>query len=43
MGGGSVLGPIMIGGEKPFQIVQMDSSVTDIVNAASIATYNAIK
>ena len=43
MGGGSVLGPIMIGGEKPFQIVQMGSSVTDIVNAASIATYNAIK
>ena len=43
MGGGSVLGPIMIGGEKPFQIVQMDSSVTDIVNAASIAAYNAIK
>ena len=43
MGGGSVLGPIMIGGEKPFQIVQMASSVTDIVNAASIATYNAIK
>ena len=32
----------MIGGEKPFQIVQMGSSVSDIVNSASIATYNAI-
>ena len=39
---GSVLGPIMIGGEKPFQIVQMGSSVTEIVNAAAIATYNSI-
>ena len=43
MGGGSVLGPIMIGGKKPFQIVQMGASVTEIVNAASIATYNSKK
>ncbi len=42
LGAGSVLGPLMIGGEKPFQIVQMGSSVSDIVNSASIATYNAI-
>ena len=42
LGGGSVLGPLMIGGEKPFQIVQMGSSVSDIVNSASIAAYNAI-
>ena len=42
LGGGSILGPLMIGGEKPFQIVQMGSSVSDIVNSASIATYNAI-
>tara|TARA_B100000965_G_scaffold406486_1_gene445662 strand:+ start:5 stop:2278 length:2274 start_codon:yes stop_codon:yes gene_type:complete len=43
MGGGSVLGPIMIGGKKPFQIVQMGASVTEIVNAASIATYDSKK
>ncbi len=43
MGGGSVLGPIMIGGKKPFQIVQMGASVTEIVNAASIAAYNSKK
>ena len=42
MGGGSVLGPLMIGGEKPFQIVQMGSTVTDIVNSAAIAAYNSI-
>ena len=42
LGGGSILGPLMIGGEKPFQIVQMGSSVSDIVNSASIATYNSI-
>ena len=42
LGGGSILGPLMIGGEKPFQIVQMGSSVSDIVNSASIATYNSL-
>ncbi len=42
LGGGSILGPLMIGGEKPFQIVQMGSSVSDIVNSASIAAYNAL-
>ena len=42
LGGGSVLGPLMIGGEKPFQIVQMGSSVSDIINAASISAYNAL-
>ena len=42
MGGGSVLGPLMIGGDKPFQIVQMGSTVSDIVNSAAIAAYNSI-
>ncbi|MDC0226942.1 NADP-dependent malic enzyme [Alphaproteobacteria bacterium] len=42
LGGGSILGPLMIGGEKPFQIVQMGSSVSDIVNSASIAAYNSL-
>ena len=42
MGGGSVLGPLMIGGKKPFQIVQMGSTVSDIVNSASIAAYDAL-
>ena len=42
LGGGSILGPLMIGGEKPFQIVQMGASVTDIVNSACISTYNSL-
>ena len=42
LGGGSILGPLMIGGEKPFQIVQMGSSVSDIINSASIATYDSL-
>ena len=32
----------MIGGDKPFQIVQMGSTVSDIVNSAAIAAYNSI-
>ena len=43
LGGGNVLGPIMIGGEQSFQIVQMGASVTEIIDAATIATYNAIE
>ncbi len=42
LGGGNVLGPIMIGGERSFQIVQMGASVTELVNAAAIAAYNSI-
>ncbi len=38
----SVIGPIMIGGNNPFQIVQMGASVSDIVNSASISTYNSL-
>ena len=38
----SVIGPIMIGGNNPFQIVQMGASVSDIVNSACISTYNSI-
>ena len=38
----SVIGPIMIGGNNPFQIVQMGASVSDIVNLACISTYNSL-
>ena len=38
----SVIGPIMIGGNNPFQIVQMGASVSDIVNSACISTYNSL-
>src|SRR3546814_14853684 len=36
-GGGSVIGPILIGLAKPVQIVQMGATVSDLVNAAAIA------
>ena len=39
--GGSVIGPMLMGLEKPAQIVQMGASVTDIVNAAAIAAHEA--
>jgi malate dehydrogenase (oxaloacetate-decarboxylating)(NADP+) len=42
LGGVSVIGPMMLGGEFPFQIVQMGASVNDIVQAAAIAAYDAI-
>ena len=40
---GSIIGPMMLGGEKPFQIVQMGASVDDIVQAASLAAYEALR
>ena len=32
----------MICTNKPFQIVQMGSNVSDVVNSAAIAAYNSI-
>jgi malate dehydrogenase (oxaloacetate-decarboxylating)(NADP+) len=43
LGSVSVIGPMMLGGEFPFQIVQMGASVNDIVQAAAIAAYDAIQ
>jgi len=40
---GSVIGPMMLGGEKPFQIVQMGASVNDVVQAAALAAYEALR
>ena len=42
LGGGSVIGPMMLGAQHPFQIVQMGSSVNDVVNAAALAAYEAL-
>jgi malate dehydrogenase (oxaloacetate-decarboxylating)(NADP+) len=39
--GGAVIGPMLVGLQKPAQIVQMAASVTDIVNAAAIAAHEA--
>ncbi|NQU71943.1 MAG: NADP-dependent malic enzyme [Rhodospirillales bacterium] len=43
LGGGSVIGPLLIGMEHPVQIVSMSSTVSDLVNHASLAAHEAIK
>ncbi len=40
---GLVIGPIILGAEKPFQIVQMGASVNDLVQAAAFAAYEALR
>ena len=42
LGGGSVIGPMLLGAKHPFQIVQMGSSVNDVVTAAALAAYEAL-
>ena len=42
LGGGSVIGPMLLGAEYPFQIVQMGASVNDVVTAAALAAYEAL-
>ncbi|KZD12765.1 NADP-dependent malic enzyme [Oceanibaculum pacificum] len=43
LSGASVIGPLLIGLQKPAQIVQMGANVSDIVNAAALAAYDAIR
>ena len=42
MGGGTVIGPLLIGLDKPAQIVPMGATVSDIVNIAALAAHDAI-
>ena len=42
LGGGTTIGPLLIGMEKPVQIVPMDASVSQIVDMACLAAYQAI-
>ena len=41
LGGGTVVGPVMIGMEKPAQIAQMGATVNDLVNLAALAAHEA--
>ena len=43
LGDGTMVGPILIGLEKPAQIVQMSANVNQIVNMAAIAAIDAIE
>ena len=40
-GGGTVIGPILIGLSKPAQVVQLGATVNDLVTAAALAAYEA--
>jgi malate dehydrogenase (oxaloacetate-decarboxylating)(NADP+) len=41
LGGGSVIGPLLIGLEKAVQIVQLGATVSDILNLAAFASVDA--
>jgi len=43
LGGGTVIGPLLIGLDKPVQITAMDATVTDIVNSAVLACHDAVR
>jgi malate dehydrogenase (oxaloacetate-decarboxylating)(NADP+) len=42
LGGGTTIGPVMIGMEHPAQIVTMDATVSQMVDIACIAAYQAV-
>lgn len=42
LGGGTMIGPMMIGLEKPVQIAQMGATVSDLVSLAAMAAHDAI-
>ena len=42
LGGGTTIGPLLIGMERPVQIVPMDATVSQVVDAAGIAAYQAV-
>ena len=43
LGGGTVIGPLVVGFEKPAQIVPMGSTVSAIVNLAALAAHAAVE
>ena len=43
VGGGSTIGPVLIGLDRPVQIMPMDASVSQIVDVACLAAYQAGK
>jgi malate dehydrogenase (oxaloacetate-decarboxylating)(NADP+) len=42
LGGGTTIGPLLIGLERPAQIMPMDASVSQIVDVACLAAYQAV-
>jgi malate dehydrogenase (oxaloacetate-decarboxylating)(NADP+) len=43
LGGGTVIGPILIGLMRPAQILPMNASLSDILNIAALAAHDAIE
>jgi len=42
LGGGTVIGPLLVGLSKPVQILPMNASVSDILNLAALAADSAV-
>jgi malate dehydrogenase (oxaloacetate-decarboxylating)(NADP+) len=42
LGGGTVIGPLLIGLAKPAQIVELGATVSDLVNMAALAAHDAL-
>jgi malate dehydrogenase (oxaloacetate-decarboxylating)(NADP+) len=42
LGGGTMVGPLLIGLSRPVQIVNMGATVSDLVNLAALAAHDAI-
>jgi len=40
LGGATVMGPMIVGLDKPVQIVPLGATDSDIVNMAALAAYN---
>ena len=42
LGGGTVIGPLLMGLDNPAQIARMDATVSDLVNHAALAAHDAL-
>jgi malate dehydrogenase (oxaloacetate-decarboxylating)(NADP+) len=42
LGGGTVIGPLLVGLSKPAQVVQIGASVSDIVATAALSAYDSL-
>jgi malate dehydrogenase (oxaloacetate-decarboxylating)(NADP+) len=43
LGGGTVVGPLLMGLDRPVQIVNIGATVSDLVNLAALAAHDAIR
>jgi malate dehydrogenase (oxaloacetate-decarboxylating)(NADP+) len=43
LGGGTVIGPLLIGLSRPVQIAPLRATVSDVVNLAALAAYDAVR